>query len=247
MKRILLCTLFLIISLFAAEPTGEEILDKIIKHMNPENAKGIMEQTIITTTGEKRTFRYETYMANSGEKSLMRYLEPSRVKGNALLMTNYSDNIWMYNRRTGRVRKLASSAKNQKFEGSDFTYADMGSGDSWKNEYTPILQGIGKIGGTKCHRLELQSLSGGNSYSKMVCYVRIDDYFPVRIDYYNQNGVFCKSLYLENIQTIEGVLTPLMMTMRNHLEKTETVMEYRDITYDVEFDKFFFTERNLKK
>lgn|GEM_PF-4156438 len=93
----------------------------------------------------------------------------------------------------------------------------------------------------------MQSLSGGNSYSKMVCYVRIDDYLPLRIDYYNQNGVFCKSLYLENIQTIEGVLTPLMMTMRNHLEKTETVMEYRDIIYDVEFDTFFFTERNLKK
>lgn len=247
MKRMSLCTLFAFAALFAAEPTGKEIMDKVITHMNPEYARGIVEQTIVTTSGDKRTFRYETYMADNGEKSLIRYLEPSRVKGNALLMTDHSNNIWMYNRRTGRVRKLASSAKNQKFEGSDFTYEDMGSGDSWKDHYTPHLRGVEKINREKCYRLELQALSGDNSYLKVICYVRINDCFPIRIDYYDPNGVFSKSLYLENIQTIEGVLTPLKMTMRNHLEKTETVMEYRNITYNVEFDKYFFTERNLKK
>jgi len=247
MKRLFAISLLLLNVLVAADPSGTELLNKIIDLMNPENARGIMEQTIVTTTGDHRTFRYETYMGNRGESSLMRYLEPSRVKGNAILMTDYSDNIWMYNRRTDRVRKLASSAKNQKFEGSDFTYEDMGSGDSWKEDYTPVLKGTKKINGTKCYKLELQSRTDDNSYNKMVCYVRMDDFFPIQIDYYDKKDVFIKSLYLEDIQKIEGVLTPMKMIMRNHRDQTETVMEYISITYDVTFDKYFFTERNLKK
>ena len=249
MKCLLLFCLITITSLIAGDPdiTGPEILDKIIDHMNPENAQGVMEQTIVTTSGDKRTFKYETYMGNRGESSLMRYLAPSRVKGNALLMTDYSDNIWMYNRRTGRVRKLASHAKKQKFEGSDFTYEDMGSGDSWKDDYTPVLKDIKKLNKVRCFELELQANSEVVSYSKMICWVRIGDFFPIQIDYYDKKNVFTKTLFLQDIRTIEGILTPMKMVMKNNLDLTETVMEYINITYDVSFDKNFFSERNLKK
>ncbi|MCG2716628.1 MAG: outer membrane lipoprotein-sorting protein [Candidatus Marinimicrobia bacterium] len=233
--------------LIAGDPSGSEILDKIIDLMNPENAKGVMEQTIVTTSGDTRTFKYDMYMTNRGEKSLMRYLSPSRVKGNALLMTDFSDNIWMYNRRTGRVRKLASHAKKQKFEGSDFTYEDMGSGDSWKTDFNPVLKGIEKVDKVHCFKLELQAKSEDVSYSKMICWVRVGDFFPIQIDYYDEKNVFTKTLFLQDIRTIEGVLTPMKMVMRNNLDRTETVMEYVNITYDVEFDKGFFSERNLKK
>ncbi len=247
MKRTTLFLLLFISMAFADDPDGPQLLQKIIDHMNPENAQAVMEQTIVTSSGEKRTFKYDTFMGNRGENSLMRYLEPSRVKGNAMLMTGFSDNIWMYNRRTNRVRKLASSAKNQKFEGSDFTYEDMGSGDSWKDDFTPVLQGIKKIDGTKCYELELQAKTDDLSYSKLVCLVRVSDFFPIQIDYYDKTNVFIKSLYLKDIQTIEGILTPMNVVMHNHLDNTETVMKYLSITYNVEFDKNFFTERNLKK
>ena len=249
MKRLILLLILFGALLIAGDPdvSGPEILDKIINLMNPENAKGIMEQTIVTTSGDKRIFKYETYMGNRGESSLMRYLAPSRVKGNALLMTDFSDNIWMYNRRTGRVRKLASHAKKQKFEGSDFTYEDMGSGDSWKTDFKPLLKGIEKVNKMRCFKLELQAKSDDVSYSKMICWVRVSDYFPIQIDYYDKKNVFTKTLFLQDIRTIEGVLTPMKMVMRNNLDFTETVMEYLDINYNVKFDKNFFSERNLKK
>jgi len=249
MKRLGILTILMMTILFAGDPevSGLEILNKIIDLMNPENAKGVMEQTIVTTSGDKRTFKYETYMGNRGESSLMRYLAPSRVKGNALLMTDFSDNIWMYNRRTGRVRKLASHAKKQKFEGSDFTYEDMGSGDSWKTDFKPVLKGTQKINKVRCFKLELHARSKDVSYTKMICWVRVSDFFPIQIDYYDENNVFTKTLFLQDIHTIEGILTPMKMVMKNNLDLTETVMEYINITYDIEFEKGFFSERNLKK
>ncbi|MCK4639841.1 MAG: outer membrane lipoprotein-sorting protein [Candidatus Marinimicrobia bacterium] len=72
-------------------------------------------------------------------------------------------------------------------------------------------------------------------------------FFPIQIDYYDEKNVFTKTLFLQDIRTIEGILTPMKMVMRNNLDRTETVMEYINITYDFEFDKGFFSERNLKK
>ncbi|MCK4579426.1 MAG: outer membrane lipoprotein-sorting protein [Candidatus Marinimicrobia bacterium] len=177
----------------------------------------------------------------------MRYRLPSRVRGNAILMTGFSDNIWMYIKRTGRVRKLASHAKKQKFEGSDFTYEDMGSGESWKEDYAPKNLGISKLKGGECYLLELRAVADDLSYSKLVCHVRTEDYYPLQIDYYDETGTHTKVLHLENIQVIEGIPTAMKMVMENLVDRTSTGMETIEITYDVTFDDDFFTERNLKK
>ncbi|MCK5521383.1 MAG: outer membrane lipoprotein-sorting protein, partial [Candidatus Marinimicrobia bacterium] len=181
-----------------------------------------------------------------GEMSLMRYVEPTRVKGNALLMKDFSDKIWMFNKRTKRTRMLASSAKKQKFEGSDFSYEDMGSGDSWKEDYLPSNKGIKKINKEDCYEVELiPTLASNISYSKLVCYMRVKDVFPVRFDYYDEKGELLKMLHLENIKDIQGVLTPMVMRMENVLDKTETIMEYINIDYSVKLKESFFNERNL--
>jgi outer membrane lipoprotein-sorting protein len=246
MKRIAIL-LMMAASIGMAQPGGMEILEKVLDVMNPPNARAIITQTIQTTSGQTRTFEYDSYMGDKGEKSLMRYRLPSRVRGNAILMTGFSDNIWMYIQRTGRVRKLASHAKKQKFEGSDFSYEDMGSGESWKEDYTPKNLGLRKLAVDECYLLELTAVAKDLSYSKMECFVRTADYYPLQIDYYDEEGTHTKVLRLEDIRMIEGIPTAMKMVMENLVDRTSTEMETIEITYDVTFDDKFFTERNLKK
>jgi hypothetical protein len=206
-----------------------------------------MKQTILTTTGDERVLEYETYSGFEGEYTLMRYLSPSRVKGNAVLTTGFSDNIWMYNNRTRRVRKLASHAKKQKFEGSDFTYEDMGGGDIWIDNFNPKIIGTTEIDATECYRLLLTPKSDyDGSYSKMVVYPRISDAYPLRVDYYEDEN-HTKSCYLEDIEQIQNIPTAMKITMKNLIDNTQTSMEYLEINYDIEFDRSFFSERNLKQ
>lgn len=246
MKQVIIfLTIFCSIAL-AENPNGIGLLNKMLDIMNQENAKAVMMQTIQTSSGDTRTFEYESYMGMNGENSLMRYKKPSRVRGNAILMTDNSNNIWSYNQRTRRVRKLASHAKKQKFEGSDFTYEDMGSGDSWKKDFTPKYLDKVEIDDEDCYRIKLLKKSKDVSYSKLICYLRVEDYFPVKIDYYDEDKELLKSLYMKNIEIVENIPTPMKMIMKNHQDNTETVMEYKSITYDVKFNKRFFTENNLK-
>ncbi|GAI99332.1 unnamed protein product, partial [marine sediment metagenome] len=84
MKKIMisgLIVLFLAPVLFSQGQTGEYIIQKVNELMNVQTSYGKAKMTIVTTSGQKRTFIYESWSKNKGEKNLVRYLEPRRVKG----------------------------------------------------------------------------------------------------------------------------------------------------------------------
>jgi hypothetical protein len=231
-----------------AMPTGQEIVEKMIEIMTQENSSAVMTQTITTSSGKQRTFEFEIFTADEGEKTLMRYLKPSAARGQAFLMLNDADDIWTYFPRTKRIRKLASSSKNQKVQGSDFSFEDLGSGDSWQKEYRSNNLGSEKYAGTDCWKLESIGIPEQNpSYPKMKLLVRKSDFYPLEIDYLNDDDRLEKTLFLDDIQEIEGVPTAMKMTMNNHLKGTETTMLTLSITYNWEPPDNFFSERTLKK
>lgn len=250
MKKIIIAILGLVALSIAqkAMPTGDEIVEKMTDIMTQENSKGVIQQVIMTSSGKERTFEFEMFTANEGEKTLMRYLKPSAAKGQAFLMLNNADDIWTYFPRTKRVRKLASSAKNQKVQGSDFSYEDLGSGDSWKTEYNSTNLGTDKQNGVDCWKLESIGIPKENpSYPKMIVYVRKSDFYPLSIDYYDDNENIEKTLLLDDIEIIENVPTAMSMKMVNHNEGTETSMKTISTTYEWDPPENFFSERTLKK
>ena len=232
---------------FATDLEAATVLDSVIAILNPEFSQGIMTQTIQTTTGDTRVLEYEVFSGFFGEYSLMRYRQPTKVRNNALLTTDFSDNIWMYNQRTKRTRKIASHARKNKFEGSDFSYEDMSTGNSWQKDYHPTIGDDKKIEKIPCHQLILNRVNKEVSYSKIVCWIRQQDFYPVQVDYYNDKQILQKTLLLEDIRAVDGHPTAFKMTMKNHQDRTQTIMEYLELTYDISFDREFFSDRNLKK
>jgi outer membrane lipoprotein-sorting protein len=177
MKKIYFAFIFFIL-LSAISGSAENILtaDRIIKKMNDvmnaDTMKARIKMTIMTTSGRKRSFIYDSYSKYKGEKNLIRYLEPSRAKGQAMLLLNNADDIWAYFPRTRRIRKLATHAKRQKMEGSDFSYEDMGSGDEFIDEYKSKLLGEEKKEGYICYKLELiRRKKSDAGYSKLTVWV----------------------------------------------------------------------------
>jgi hypothetical protein len=250
MKRILIFILFSATAIFAqpALPTGQELIEKMTEIMTQENSTAIMTQTITTSSGKQRTFEFEMFTTNEGEKTLMRYLKPSAARGQAFLMLNNADDIWTYFPRTKRVRKLSSSSKNQKVQGSDFSFEDMGSGDSWTKEYNSNNLGSEKYEKTECWKLESIGIPEQNPpYPKMEILIRKSDFYPIKIDYFDDNDFVEKTLLMGNIKEIEGVPTAMQMIMKNHSEGTETTMQTLSTTYSWEPPENFFSERTLKK
>jgi len=247
MKRWIILSVLLLTGL-QADQRGLEIVERITALMSPENSQGIATQTIETSSGQLRTFEMEMYSANKGEKSLMRYTKPANVRGQTFLMLNNADDIWSYSPRPRRVRKLASHAKKQKIQGSDFTYEDMGSGDTWLKKYEASYLGTDEHEGVACWKVELVGIPEEEPpYPRMLIWARQEDSYPVYMEYYKDNGEILKALHMENIQDIEGYPTAMRMTMENLEDHTQTVMENLSITYDWTPPPGFFSERNLRK
>ena len=253
MKRRLFLTglLFICVGIgYGQSPSGPEIIQKVNDLLNQKSVQAKMTMTIITSSGKERTFEYDSWSMDFGEKNLVRYVKPSRVKGQAILMRNNADDIWAYFPRTKRVRKLATHAKKQKMQGSDFTYEDMGSGDAFMTNFSTKRIADEKIEGHDCYKIELMRTKDSDShYSRLVMWVRRSDFFPVVIDYYDEDdsSLWLKRLVQYNIQTIDGIPTGMKMIMYNKVDNTQTSSEILTCKYNVELDKSMFTERGLKK
>ncbi|MFC2084832.1 outer membrane lipoprotein-sorting protein [Bacteroidota bacterium] len=230
--------------------SGEEIIKKVDDIINVETAWAKSKMTIITSSGDKRTFVSESWSKNKGEKNLVRYISPRRVKGQAILMLNNADDIWSFFPRTQRVRKLATHAKKQKMQGSDFSYEDMGSGDSFINDYTPNRLEDEEMEGVECFKLELiRKKDSDLSYSHLIMWIIKESFIPIVIDYYDEDDpkLWLKRLIQSNIKIIDNTPTAMKSIMYNQLDKTQTEMELLEVKYNIQLEDEMFTERNLKK
>ena len=248
MKTPRLAILLLTGCLFAQTPDADEIIQRVTDIMSPENSYSLGSQTIQTSSGKSRTFEFESWAAEKGKSTLTRYTKPAAIRGQAFLMLNNADDIWSYFPRTKRVRKLASHAKKQKMQGSDFTYEDMGGGDTFLEKFSSTLLGSEEKNGEMCWKLELLAIPDKDApYPKIILWSRQSDYYPLALDYYNEAGFNSKSLELKDIQIIEDFPTAMNMVMTDNKERSSTTMSTLEITYKWAPPKNFFSERNLKK
>jgi outer membrane lipoprotein-sorting protein len=245
----LIALLLLFSTVSAADDlTAAEIVKKVSDLINQQSAEAKMKLTIVTTSGDERTFVYDSYSADKNEKNAIVYLSPARVKGQAMLLLNNADDIWAYYPRTDRVRKLATHAKKQKMQGSDFTYEDMGSGDSFVTDFVAKKLPDEKIKGEDCYKVELtKKKKSSSNYAKMVMWVIKTNFVPVVIDYYDEDDptVCAKRLVQSNIKDIDNVPTPMDAVMHNNLDDSDTKLEIVECKYNIKIDANRFTERGF--
>ncbi|MEE9502672.1 MAG: outer membrane lipoprotein-sorting protein [Candidatus Aminicenantaceae bacterium] len=249
LTMVLMILLFAMVS-FSQALTGEDIIQKVNDTMNVETSYAKAKMTIVTTSGSKRTFVQESWSKDKGEKNLVRYLEPRRVKDQAVLMLNNADDIWMFFPRTQRVRKLATHAKKQKMQGSDFSYEDMGSGDAFIENYVSKRLEDEESEGYDCYKLELTRKPESDlSYSRLIIWVIKENFVPIAIDYYDDKDPSrrVKRLVQSDIRVIDDIPTAMKSVMFDLNDNTQTELEMLEVKFNIPLDDNMFTERALKK
>ena len=180
----------------------------------------------------------------------MRYIEPKRAQGQAIPMLNDADDIWMYFPRTKRIRKLATNSKSQKMEGSDFSYEDTGTSDTFIEDFNSKKLDSEMIEGHDCYKIEMLKKEGIESgYSRLIMWVIKDNFYPVVINYYDAENpeLLLKTLIQYDIKKIDGIPTATKMIMYNQRENSQTSIEMLEVKYNVALDDSLFTERNLQR
>ena len=245
MKKSILIMAIIIASYIASAQTADQIMSKVQQNERIKSTTSTVKQIITTNTGSKRTLEMESFSKDYNQSQLSVYTNPARVKGDKILLMNDGDDIWFYTPKTDRVRHLASHAKKQKVQGSDFSYEDYENWD-YKKDFKTTLLDKERLNGIICFKLELIPTESGPHYSKMVVWVDTEKYIVLKVDYYEDGELF-KTLQCKEIKKISDHWLAMKMIMTNRQDGGSTTMETTNIKINIDLDNSLFTTNNLQK
>jgi outer membrane lipoprotein-sorting protein len=202
-----------------------------------------MEQTmtLIAKSGSEKTRQITVYQKGN-ELRLVRFLSPADVRGVGFLRLD-AKKLYLYMPAFRKVRRIASSATDQNFMGSDFTYEDM-SQSEYTKDYAARL--LGERNGQFV--LELTPRAGSDvSYRKLIMYADKESYVYRKIEYYNREETPTKFLTVDDVEKIGEYWIGKRWEMQSLKKNHTTLLEMKDITYDQGLKDTFFSQQNLKR
>lgn len=246
MKRvnfyILICLLLQPAALPLAAQDGSVILTRIDSTLNAFEDMTMFEQmTLIDKDGSQKVRDTKIYQKGT-DLRLVRFLSPADVRGVGFLRLA-EDRMYLYLPAFRKVRRIASSVKNEDFMGTDFTYEDL-SQTQYAEDYT--VEAISEKAGQ--YVLELTPRPDADvSYTKLVLYANRSNYVIRKIEYYEKSDKLEKELTVDDVENIDGYWIGRRMEMKTRKDDHSTELELKDIKFDQGLSGDFFSERNLKR
>ncbi len=246
----------LIFSFFKAySQTGREIMEKVVNKETWNDMTADLYLTIVDSKGGKREREIKSFMKKYSAdetKMLMFFLKPADVRGTSFLIVEHKDrddDRYLYLPALRRVKRILASGKGGSFMASDFSYYDIGKPKLEDFKYNLI--GEEKLDGVSCYVIECLPVSSqiekDTGYSKIVRWVRKDNYMILKSDYYSRDGKKFKVLDVEKIEEIENVLFATVMTMKDIISNRISRMEFRNIKVNTGLKDSLFSETSLDR
>jgi outer membrane lipoprotein-sorting protein len=241
MKEKLVClALFVVIFISLNFPTlavdldANTIISKMKEALEPEIS---CTRKLVFTIKDDQNKVTNTWVAREGRKkladgkrTLLVMLEPDEVKGISTLMWEQNDKTdvrWTYLPAMKRFVKFVSSMAFESFQGTDFTYSDIGFINV---RGTHKLLGIEEHLGKKAYKVETIPEAKWY-YSRIIKWASTENFLPLERDFYDVAGNLWKTEFFEDVAGINNIPTPLKVRMIDVQTKTSTEYRVSDICY----------------
>lgn len=257
MKRTILAVAIVAVFMtVATAQTGRDIAQKVKDRPDGDTRQSELSMKLINKRGAVRERRLVSYSIDVGEekrdrKSIMFFEYPGDVKGTGFLTWDYDepgkdDDKWLYLPAMKKTRRISgSSARQDYFMGSDFTYDDMGSRSV--DEDTHELLGEEIIDGYKCWKLESVPKDKRDIFSRKIALIRQDCLIPVRVEYCDKLGRLHRRLEMSDIARVDGFWVARKMHMSNVQTGHQTILEIKNPKYNIPVEEAKFNVTVLEK
>ncbi len=200
---------------------------------------GVTKIVLIDRNGRQDT-REATIAQKGTSYRLFRFTQPASQAGISFLSLP-NDIMYLYMPAFGKVRRISSSIKSQKFAGTDFSYGDMES-KPYSEKYTPkFLKAEGNN-----YVLALVPKSKRSAYSKIIVFIDEENYYPVKMEYYDKGDHQIKVADYQ-FTKIGKYWNASQIIMRNLKSNHTTKMIMSDVKYDIGLTDNDFSVRKLEE
>jgi outer membrane lipoprotein-sorting protein len=247
MKKIILsvslCFAFLSMSSILYGLTGDEILKKTEETLSgPEDYEGRLTMTLANSDGSGKEERALKVWFAGKEKRVIKFLSPPSMNGIGLLSLD-DDEMYLYLPAQNKIRRIEGGVKNDDFQGTDFSYNEMGSYD-YRKDYSAGLHAEDE----KTYTLLLTKNQGSDKpYDTMIMNVDKSTFIPLTIEFY-KGDTLKKILSILEIKKTGSNIIPSRIKMENVEKRHYTEMIMTEMKFDQGLlEKNIFSKRFLKK
>jgi outer membrane lipoprotein-sorting protein len=152
------------------------------------------------------------------------------------------DDRWLYLPALDLVKRIASKEKRTSFVGSDFLYEDV-SGRNINADTHELVDTTQNYYVIKNTPKEPEAVE----FAHFTMWVHRSTFLPIKIEYYNDKGEKYREYEALKVEIIQGLPTVTQSLMKDMRVGGETLLQYRNVQYDIGLPEEIFTERFLRR
>lgn len=234
--------------------TAKTIRDRVVENnsFGFNNARADVRLTLVSkrNTKRERIIRVDSLDTKAGKRTMVRFLKPADVAGTSFLSVEHSeraDDQYLYLPSLDKSKRISGGQKNQRFMGTELTYADMESRDLKEGTVTRLPDV--DYGGNSVFVLEATPQAGDKTsqYSRTKSWIHKVSYVPLKVEFYDRKGRLLKTLKVKKLEKQDGRWIARETLIQNEQTKAKTEMSIGKIAFDVKLDPAMFTERALRQ
>lgn len=201
---------------------------------------------------QERRLRMQTLESRDegqGDRSLVVFDDPRDIRGTALLSYAHilePDDQWLYLPALARVKRISSVNKSGSFVGSEFAYEDITGEELGKYGYRWLRDE--RCSDLDCFVVERRPRYENSGYSRLVTWYDTAEYRVQRVDYYDRDGEFLKTLTFGEYRKYLGKFwRPHRLVMDSRRTGKTTRLIYESYEFQTGLDEDDFSQRSLTR
>ena len=205
---------------------------------------------IVDAQGRKQTRQFTILrrdIADNGDQQMMVFFSrPSDVKDTVFRVEKHvdlkvEDDRWLYLPALDLVKRISSGDKRTSFVGSHFFYEDV-SGRAIAEDNFELVEQTDTAYLLKATPRAPDTVE----FAHYIVTIEKQTNLPVLIDFFKENNDNYRRVEAIKIEEIQGFPTVVRSKVSDLTSGAYTLMEFRNISFDIGLDDEVFTERSLR-
>lgn len=248
-----LVPLFITGMLFAQ--SAQEIMFRVHNRPTWKSMKSELELTLVPKKGRERIYKMESYSKKNEKdetRMLIKFLYPSDIKGTKFLLIEHKDaddDMWIYLPALRKAKRISAGGKSGSFMGSDFSNYDIGGGEYEDWNYRLLREDT--LEGNSVWVIECTAKSRKiikkTGYSKVIKWVRKDNYIAVLSEHYDKAGNLKKRIKIDTVEKIDDIWFETEMTAENLETGHKSKFLFKNIKTNVTIPEKYFKSSYLER
>lgn len=236
------------------QPTIDEIVTQSehAAYFQGDDGRARVEMTIKDSQGRERkrrmTILRRDHQGTAGSEHAQKYYVhidyPSDLRNTVLTVWKHGgqdDDRWLYLPALDLVKRFAPGDKRTPFLGSDFFYEDI-SGRGTHEDNQELVETSDNYFVVKNMPKQADSVE----FSHYLMWIHRATFIPVKAEFFDKRGEKYRVYDALAVETIQGHSTVVKSRMQDLRSNSQTLLEFKQVRYDLGVTEDVFTERYLR-